>query len=181
MNEWMDGWMDGWIGGWMNEWILTSRWLVVGVQNLSTASIVRPSWGWLTPAVSHGRSRLCRPCARAGTNRSNPLLRWKTGPHGVHGPHGFLMFLEAVTAAAGALAVQTLVVYVVSVGGFEEKRSLLRVGWCELVSSGVHSWWVQRDLVKQQQCETFSSTVQTAQGCASTRVYWSWIWLSWGP
>lgn len=32
------------------------------------------------------------------------------GSTGPHGPHGFLMFLEAVTAAAGALAVQTLVV-----------------------------------------------------------------------
>ena len=49
------------------------------------------------------------------------------------------MFLEAVTAAAGALAVQTLVVYVVSVGGFEEKICLLRVGWCESLSIGVHS------------------------------------------
>ena len=162
---------------------------------------MQPSWGWLTPADSFGvgwkrqragiSNRVPEPFLMAGADSADRVQEqaptvgawW----HGLapqiqpHGPHGFLMFLEAVTAAAGALAVQTLVVYVVSVGGFEEKICLLRVGWCESLSSGVHSWWVQRDLVKQQQCETFSSTVQTAQGCASTRVYWSWIWLSWGP
>ena len=48
------------------------------------------------------------------------------------------MFLQAVTAAAGALAVQTLVVYVVCARGFEEKRAidsgLGGMNWCQVVS-----------------------------------------------
>ena len=52
-----------------------------------------------------------------------PLARYDEGREP---QKGVLMFLEAVTAAAGALAVQTLalVVYVVCVGGFEEREVL---------------------------------------------------------
>ena len=54
--------------------------------------------------------------------RIQPLARYDEG---WEPQKGVLMFLEAVTAAAGALAVQTLVVYVVCVGGFEEREVLI--------------------------------------------------------